>query len=957
MRTPIFSLLLLLGFSLQAQVLTVSPGTFTADDSVTLTFHAAKGNGTLKGYTGDVYAHTGVITGTADEPSGWRYVQGNWGEDDARMRMKKVAPDTYQFGMRIRKFYGLPADEPLLQLSFVFRNQNGSLVAKDSGDADIYFPKLKVYKNGPIEQADGRDGVFAGKITRVVQVPDKQLVQLFAENGRVDLSLMGEGALKLSFLPMAKGTAPVSEAVIVPAQPGAQASVTSIPAQPADFQLDMGNDWMLKVKQNGLQVEIWKSGQRIFHTEKGFFIDAANTQVGTITGIRTELQADERIFGGGSRAVDMNRRGMRFYGYNTASYGYTWGQTALNLSIPFLISDKGYGLFYDSYRRSYFDVGHTEPNVLEFGCRDTVLDLYLLWGPPATLTHTFTRLTGRQPLPPHWALGYMQSRYGYRSQSELEGIVRSTQNAGIPLDAVLLDLQWFGDKQHMGDLDWDRKAFPQPEKMISALSQQGIHSILITESYFVENTKYYKLLEDKGWFTKDATGHTFRIADFWAGPAGLLDVFQPDAMDWFWEQYRRMGKSGNAGWWCDSGEPENHPKGMVHSKGTADQVHNIYTQYWSRGIAERFYQENPNSRLFLLNRSGYAGMQRYSVFPWSGDVSRNWDALRAQVPITLSDGLCGVGYMHSDLGGFTGGGRNNELFLRWMQLGVFSPIMRLHGDALAMDPEPIFYDEPTLNAARELIKLRYRMLPYNINLAWENTQYGKPLARPLFYEFPKDAGAWDQGLSFMWGSKLLVAPVLEEGIETMPVYLPAGTWYHLINDSKFIGGRSYEVGAQLSEFPVFVKAGTWFPLSEPLNNTGDFKGESWMIHYFPDEKPSSDTWVYEDGETRAYEKGIGVDSLTFSGGGMGGAFAMNFLAQGSLNPQGNKTIMLFVHQVRAAPKKVYWNKTALTHDEPGMISMGEQPGYLYDPNGQLLIVTIKAQDQGLLTVKGMKWVE
>ncbi|TAE48107.1 MAG: hypothetical protein EAZ89_15860 [Bacteroidetes bacterium] len=813
-----------------AQLVTVSPAKPTADDTVTLIFDAQLGNGALKNYDGTVYLHTGIITGSPDQPSGWRYVQGEWGTDDRRMRMTALGKNRYRIRFHIRSFYGLPQDEPFLQLSFVFRNQNGSIVAKDSGDADIYYPRLEKYEHGPLERADGRDAETPGALTVITLQNESR--EIYLSDGRHALRISNyETALRVDYSPNGDFGGLLNEGVNASAVPFPLRKIKKAkPGRPVDIPW---NGYLLRIEQNPLRLLLIKGNTLVFEQEAAGFFDATDSLTGPVTGLRFRLPEGQQVYGAGSRAVEMNRRGRRLYAYNTATYGYLWGEEDLNLSVPLLLTSGGYGVFFDSYRRGYFDIGKTEGGVCEAGFKDTVLSWYLIPGELPQIVRSYTQLTGRQPLPPRWALGYIQSRYGYKSQQELLSTVNKTLAAGFPLDAVMLDLYWFGDKGRMGDFEWDRRQWPSPDNMMQTLDSQQIHTILISETYFTKGSRFFGQLDSLGYFARGMSGKSYLIPDFWAGPAGLLDLFQAPARDWLWQRYEAQIVRGADGWWCDSGEPENHPSPMIHSTGKAEEVHNLYGSYWARLLYENYGQYHPEQRPFTLVRSGYAGMQRYGALPWSGDVSRNWGAFRAQVPIMLTAGLCGFAYMHSDLGGFTGGPPDEELYRRWLQMGAFSPLMRVHGDATGAAPEPVFASNYTQRVVKEALMLRYRLLPYHYTLAQENSTLGAPLARTMSYVFPQDPEAWraDDG-QYMWGDALLVCPVLEKGQVRKPVYLPAGLWYDFYSDEVFAGGRWIEVALVQERIPLFVRAGYSLPMCEGLKNTSQFTGNQADIHIY-----------------------------------------------------------------------------------------------------------------------------
>jgi len=312
-----------------------------------------------------------------------------------------------------------------------------------------------------------------------------------------------------------------------------------------------------------------------------------------------------------------------------------------------------------------------------------------------------------------------------------------------------------------------------------------------------------------------------------------------------WPFYRDLIEEGVAGFWSDLGEPENHPEAMWHQMGPAKQVHNVFSLLWAEFMYENFRQEYPDRRFFNLIRSGNVGMQRYGTFPWSGDIQRSFDGLRAQVPILLNMSMSGIPYMHSDLGGFTGGGQNNELYARWIQLGAFSPVMRAHGHDVP--PEPIFYPEPYRTIAIDHIKMRYHWLPYNYTLAWQNSTTGRPFALPTHYFEPQNQALANVGDQYLWGEDVLVAPILAEGQTQRPVSFPLGVWFDLRDDQRYQGGATFNVAAPLAEIPVFARAGAFLPMAHDIDNTADYDGQILIVHYFPDSsRPQSQFTLYED---------------------------------------------------------------------------------------------------------------
>lgn len=667
-------------------------------------------------------------------------------------------------------------------------------------------------------------------------------------------------------------------------------------------------------------------------------------------GFRINLEEGEQIFGGGERALPLNRRGYRFSLYNNPWYGYSEGADNLNFSVPFFTSSKGYGLFFDNGSKGYADIGKSNSSVLEVGFLSGEINVYVIFGETyQDILTSYQKLTGFQPLPPKWAMGNFMSRFGYTSEKQTKVIADKMRAEKIPFDAVIFDLFWFGDsiKNTLGNIDWVNKSkWPNPKQMIADLKKNNINSILITEPFFLKGTKSYPFAEQ--YLAKDSVGKAYQLQDFYFGKGGLLDIFRKDAGDWLWNyHYKKQIANGVAGWWTDLGEPEKHPADMLHNLKDlgvqrmmqADEVHNLYGHYWNKMLFENYAKEFPNTRLFHLNRSGFSGSQRYCIFPWTGDVSRNWSGLRSQLPNILGMSMSGIPYIHSDAGGFAMGEGDAELYLRWLQFSLFTPIFRPHGTALfEVDPnafsypsEPALADKSVLDNVKKVVDQRYQLLPYNYTLAYRQAVYGEPLIKPLYYQYPNDTIAIKMGDEFLWGDAFLIAPVVEKGQQTKHVYLPAGNWYDYYANTFYKGSQTIRYNTSNYQYPVFVKAGSFVP-EYPLKtkNVTEQKTGTLNVLYIKSEKESIYQLYLDDGisknsiNSKKFEliefstKGLNNSGITFSVHSNGGVYEGKLI---------KTRITITVPAMTIFPKQILINNhliSILDATEIRGVSMGDQ---------------------------------
>ncbi len=621
----------------------------------------------------------------------------------------------------------------------------------------------------------------------------------------------------------------------------------------------IGEQLQVHITKTPFSIAYFHNDKKLLSQESGFF------QYPGMRGVRFALEPAEFLIGGGQRVLGMDRRGHRLPLYNKTHWGYTTESNQMYFGLPALLSTNGYGLIFDNAAKGAMDLGASESGVIQFeavagrnayivvaGLSDNQVDY-------PKLIQNFTDITGRQPLPPAWAFGNFASRFGYRSEQQVREVVRKYQEADIPLDTVVLDLYWFGPQMqgYMGNLDWDRKNWPNPEKMIADFKQQGIHTVVITEPFILNTSKNWQSAVENKALATDLSGEKPRIFDMFFGTAGLVDVFSESGQNWFWRKNKSILSQGIAGIWGDLGEPEMHPENTLHAIGTANEVHNAYGHRWAQLLYENHLRDFPEDRLFLLMRSGFVGSQRFGMIPWTGDVSRSWGGLKPQVELTLQMGMLGLAYTHSDLGGFGGDEDvfDKEMYIRWLQYGVFQPVYRPHAFD-SVPSEPVFHDQQTQDILRDWIKLRYQLFPYNYSLAYENATTGMPLLRPVYFAEPENLALLSEKDSYLWGDAFFVHPVTEPGVDSVTTRIPKGVWFNYWNNDIVEGGKEHNVAVSLSTIPLFVKAGSFVPFSSSTTPLSQYRGDALDIHYYHHDSVSTGSGLlYED-------DGKNRDSLT-----------------------------------------------------------------------------------------------
>ncbi|MFN3556690.1 MAG: TIM-barrel domain-containing protein [Bacteroidales bacterium] len=635
-----------------------------------------------------------------------------------------------------------------------------------------------------------------------------------------------------------------------------------------DVQVTRTEDDIIRLSTDGISVvfdlrdskfSFYHNGRRLLKEHNGFVQNPDND------GYRVDfrISATEMLMGGGSRALGMDRRGHRLELYNRAHYGYETRSELINYTLPMVLSSRRYAIHFDNPTTGYLDLDSQNDGTLGFEAFSGRQTYQIIAGDTwESIIDNYTQLTGRQPLPPRWALGNFSSRFGYRSQQEVVNTIALFREKEIPVDAIIIDLYWFGQEVlgTMGNLRFDEETFPDPAQMVQQLESKGVKTVLITEPFVLTTSGRWDEAVQEGVLALDTLG-AVAVYNFFFGETGLIDLFKPQAREWFWGIYRDMMETyGIHGWWGDLGEPEVHPDWLRHYGNLkAREVHNIFGHQWARMVFEGFRNDFPERRAFNLMRAGYSGSQRYGMIPWTGDVSRSWGGLMPQPEISLQMGLQGLAYMHSDLGGFAGDLVDDELYVRWMQYGVFQPVYRPHAQD-DVPSEPVFRSEEAMQLSKKAIELRYQLMPYIYTAAFQNSQTGLPFMRPLFFEEPDNFELYRVSSTYLFGDDILVAPVLRQGEREVEVHMPTtANWFDFYTGKMYQGGQQHRVQTHKDRIPTFVRGGAAIPMADLVQTTADYSVEHITLKFFFDEGASRfQTRIYhDDGLTSdAYQKGM-----------------------------------------------------------------------------------------------------
>lgn len=613
------------------------------------------------------------------------------------------------------------------------------------------------------------------------------------------------------------------------------------------------------------------------------------------------VEADEGIYGIGLlQNGKMSQRGenRRMEQSNLEDYAHIYQ------------SIKGYGIYWENYSPTRLQTpaeGVSGELSLESEV-GTAVDYYFTYGDDADgVIAELRHLTGKVPMLPLWTYGFHQCRERYKSAAELLEVVRNYRQLGIPFDGIIQDWQYWGSNYTWNAMEFINDEFSNAQQMIDEVHEKNAHISISIWSSFGPQTKQFAELKEKGHLLSFETWPQSGLP-FWPPrmdyPSGVrcYDVYSPEARDIYWKYLSHLHGMGIDAWWMDSTDPDHHSYkdadlDELTAMGSYRSVRNIYPLMGVGGVYDNQRAADSTKRVFILTRSYFAGQQRYGANTWSGDIGSSWENFRKQVPICLNYTLTANPNVNTDIGGFFAGsystkGHNSatrnpqyqELYVRWMQFGAFSPMMRSHGADVYRE---IYHygkpGDPVYEALVDAIRLRYRLMPYTYSLSWQVSHQDDSFMRALFMDFRDDKRTWNNKTEFMYGRNLLVCPVLDplytaEKIERSrgreyptvdwttekhyKVYLPQGAqWYDYRTNQCYDGGQEITTLAPLAYAPLFVKAGSIIPLGPDVQYTTEKAWDNLDIVVYPG--ANAEFTLYEDeGDNYNYEKGI-YSTITF----------------------------------------------------------------------------------------------
>ena len=625
------------------------------------------------------------------------------------------------------------------------------------------------------------------------------------------------------------------------------------------------------------------------------------------SGWQLTLSEQAAVYGLGEMPRGINKRGWHYIANNTDESRHSEDKLSFYGAHNFLLVRDGstcFGLFVDFPGKVYYDIGYSRHDLLSFHTETPDYDLYLLsGGNENAICREFRTLIGRSYIPPRWAFGLAQSRWGYKTEEDVREVARQYKEHDLPLDMICMDIEYMQD---YADFTVNKERFPDLAKLSADLKAQGIRLVPIIDAGVRIDPNDPTCTEglEKGYFCTKADGTPF-VAAVWPGKAYFADFLRPEVREWFGHKYKALTDCGIEGFWNDMNEPslfysperlraflddmaalrekdnieqeEFFPRvvggamGLMNSpadyasfyheadgrKVRHDQVHNLYGGSMTRAAGEAFADLRPGQRTLLYSRSSFIGSHRYGGI-WLGDNNSSWAQLLANIQMMPSVQMCGFLYSGADLCGFSSD-TTPDLALRWLEFGLLTPLMRNHS-AVGTRMQEYYRFPEVLPAVRNMIRLRYALLPYLysefMKAALENTSYFRPLA----FDYPDDPDAREVEDQLLLGEGLMAAPVYVQNAHGRHVYLPEPMKLLRLRavddyDEEILPAGHHYIRCALDEMLLFIRPGHIIPVAQPANNTAELDDASLTLWSFLPNGESAEYRMYrDDGVTTEYER-------------------------------------------------------------------------------------------------------
>lgn len=520
------------------------------------------------------------------------------------------------------------------------------------------------------------------------------------------------------------------------------------------------------------------------------------------------LSPDEHLFGLGEKFTDFDKRGQTINAWTTQPNGSETEEAYKN--VPFYLSSRGYGLLVDTTNRVEFDLGDTSTVSGQISVSDDTFAFVFFAGPEfSDVLQEYTALTGRPHRPPKWSFGLWMSKYGYETREELEAITSRIREEELPCDVVHLDPYWM-QGQHECDFVWDTENFPNPEGMIEDLHENGFHLCLWENPYVAIGTEAFEVARDNGYLVGDRTGDPYILdrLSISTHRSGIIDFTNPEAVEWYKDQHRRLLDMGVDAFKTDFGEYL--PRDAVHANGkTGDVMRNFYPHLYQKAVYESMVEKCGEEGALLWARSGWIGSQQFPVH-WPGDPRTTFESMGAVMRGGLSLMLSGYAFWSHDMGGFKGT-PSQKLYIRDAQFGLLTSHARFHGTT---PREPWEFGDEALRIVKKFTELRYSLMPYIYTYAEHASRTGLSVMRPLVLEYQDDPAVYDLATQYLLGEELLVSPVLNEQ-GTTTVYLPDDEWVDWWTGKRHEGQQTLRLDVPIDKVPLFQRTGSIVPMREP----------------------------------------------------------------------------------------------------------------------------------------------